>query len=178
MSTGPGNNPPFDGALALTLNNLQTQITALQNQVKPITVFAEVPTEQFLGPGALGPADLATPGPIVTATILASGKALVTVAAQIALPGIAVAVVSGGVDLWVDGAPWPGGAAALFISVSTGAGTAVGVIQTSETTLAVAGLVDASGNPGGVHTFELKYRCNVPSSNVGFQSRVLTVQPL
>jgi hypothetical protein len=197
MPKGPGNNPPSEGWFAMTLQDMQNQITALQTQVKPVTVPATVVTvgpQTLVGTGSLtAPADLATPGPTVKATILNSGMCLVSFSLEISFNGSAAAVWQAMVDIWVDGTAWPagrfgandpGGVNAAIVGISTGAGNSVGLFETASATL-ICGAPPPPPLPvtplltPGPHTFEMKYKTNVPAAGVVyFYDRTLTVTPL
>jgi hypothetical protein len=108
--------------------------------------------------------------PALTATIAASGKALVTASSYIGIPGsTGVAQSAGLVGLFVDGSLSYSGL--LYLSNTVVGATAVGIASSQSAAFI------ASGLSPGQHTFELRFEIVGPST-VNFSNRHLQVQPI
>jgi hypothetical protein len=129
-------------------------------------VMVEVATAENYSSTSWG--DLATPGPLVTATIGPSGQALLTLCANMNTgtpPGGGETALAG---LSVDGAAV---LADPVLKVSAGGGSG-GVGTSVSLTYLLGGLSQGS------HTFEMKYSVSTTGVAGSFQDRLLSVQPL
>lgn len=108
--------------------------------------------------------------PALTATIAASGTALITASSYIGIPGSTGGAQSAGlVGLFVDGSLYYDGL--LYLSNTVVGATAVGIAASQSAAIIATDLAT------GQHTFEMYYKIVGPG-DVNYSNRHLQVQPL
>lgn len=116
--------------------------------------------------------DLATAGPLVTATVASSGMALLTTNSYMGVTGVIAAQSGGFVGISIDGgAPTGFLDELLYFAVSSPSAGAVGIAGNQSAQVVVTSL-----SPG-THTFEMKYK-TVGGSSVTYGNRFLQVRPI
>ena len=130
--------------------------------------YSQVPALEATTSGSY--TNLTTAGPTLTATIGASGNALVTVNTYMGVNAIAGSQAGGLVGVSVDGAA-PTGVLDEILYYSISAAAAVGIAGNNSAAVIVTGL-----SPGQ-HTFTMKYK-TFNGGTVNFGPRYLQVRPI